>query len=85
MKSILDQIKAVKEDAKQAIDEMLQLRQELDEFEEYNPYPADRPFEERFPIYRGWRKCCRTGMDRQALCPAEWSSPVGTFSAWQCL
>ncbi len=47
MKSILDQIKAVKEDAKQAVDEMLQLRQELDEFEEYNPYPADKPFEER--------------------------------------
>lgn len=47
MKSILDQIEAVKADAKAALDEALKLSQELDEFEEANPYPASAPFEER--------------------------------------
>lgn len=47
MKSILDQIEAAKADAKAALDEALKLSQELDEFEEANPYPASAPFEER--------------------------------------
>lgn len=47
MKSILNQIAAAKADAKAALDEALKLSQELDEFEEANPYPASAPLEER--------------------------------------
>lgn len=51
MKSILDQIAAAKADAKAALDEMLKNRKELDEFEEHNPYPIDKPFDERCVYY----------------------------------
>lgn len=51
MKSILDQIAAAKADAKAALDEMLKTRKELDEFEEHNPYPKGKPFDERCVYY----------------------------------
>lgn len=51
MKSILDQIAAAKADAKDALDEMLKTRKELDEFEEHNPYPKGKPFDERCVYY----------------------------------
>lgn len=51
MKSILDQIAAAKADAKAALDEMLKTRKELDEFEEHNPYPVGKPFDEKCVYY----------------------------------
>ena len=51
MKSILDQIAAAKADAKAALDEMLKTSKELDEFEEHNPYPKGKPFDERCVYY----------------------------------
>lgn len=54
MKSILDQIEAAKADAKAALDEMLKTRKELDEFEEHNPYPIDKPFDERCVYFNNY-------------------------------
>lgn len=51
MKSILDQISAAKADATDSFYEMLKTSKELDEFEEHNPYPIDKPFDERCVYY----------------------------------
>ena len=51
MKSILEQIAAAKADATDSFYEMLKTRKELDEFEKYNPYPIDKPFDERCVYY----------------------------------